>query len=54
MPIITVNCGALPETLFESVFGRARIYWSQPVAPRIARKPLMDQPVLDEIGDMPS
>jgi DNA-binding NtrC family response regulator len=55
-PMIMVNCGALPETLFESeFFGHERGAFTEPVPyGEACSRPLMVQVLfLDEIGDLP-
>jgi DNA-binding NtrC family response regulator len=56
MPMITVNCGALPETLFESeFFGHERGAFTGATSMRRGLMEAADSSTLflDEIGDMP-
>jgi transcriptional regulator with GAF, ATPase, and Fis domain len=55
-PLIKVNCGAIPENLFESeFFGHVRGAFTNAVADRTGRFQLADRGTLflDEIGDIP-
>ena len=55
-PFITVNCGALPETLFESeLFGYKAGAFTGAAKDKLGRVALADKGTLflDEIGDMP-
>ena len=55
-PLIKVNCGAIPENLFESeFFGHVRGAFTSAVGDRIGRFQLADKGTLflDEIGDIP-
>ncbi len=54
-PLVTVNCGAIPEELLESeLFGHIKGSFTGAVATRIGRFEMADQGTifLDEIGDM--
>jgi transcriptional regulator with GAF, ATPase, and Fis domain len=55
-PFITVNCGAIPETLFESeLFGHEKGAFTGAVATRSGRFELADKGTLflDEVGELP-
>ena len=55
-PLIKVNCGAIPENLFESeFFGHVRGAFTSAVGDRVGRFQLADKGTLflDEIGDIP-